>query len=77
MFLLHRRLNAADSRSSSVFPFPCIRGYNFIKLASSKVSVYRNIVEAGKKGDTIYLDIGCCRESNEYMWPHSVWNLTF
>lgn len=57
--LLVRHAKLTETHSS-VFPFPCIRGYHFIKLASAKVSVYKDIVEAGKKGDTVYLDIGCC-----------------
>ncbi|KAI0084992.1 hypothetical protein BDY19DRAFT_469249 [Irpex rosettiformis] len=40
--------------------YPCIRAYFFAKVDVVKNSIYKEIVEAGKKGDTIYLDFGCC-----------------
>ena len=62
----------ADLCVSTVFPFPCIRGHHFVKLASNKVPVYTEIVEAGKKGDTIYIDIGCCSKLNRATFSDSM-----
>lgn len=44
--------------------FPCIRAYLFVKVDVIGLNpIYKEVVEAGKQGDTIYLDFGCCSQS--------------
>ena len=52
---------AAYSRHcSEKYPYPCIRGFHFVNLMMSRNSVYPIVLEAGKAGDTLFLDLGCC-----------------
>jgi len=44
-----------------VFPYPCIRNFNFTKLKISRLPAYPQMMELVKtRPDAIYLDIGCC-----------------
>ncbi|KZP26751.1 hypothetical protein FIBSPDRAFT_819000 [Athelia psychrophila] len=42
------------------YAYPCIRLFHFISLMMQKNAAYQRVLEAGKKGDTVLLDIGCC-----------------
>ncbi|EJU05123.1 hypothetical protein DACRYDRAFT_20662 [Dacryopinax primogenitus] len=44
-----------------VFPYPCIRNFNFTKLKISRLPPYPQMMELVRnRPDAIYLDIGCC-----------------
>jgi hypothetical protein len=45
---------------SELYPYPCIRYFHFVSLRMCINPIYSSILEAGKKGGTIFLDIGCC-----------------
>lgn len=52
-------LTEVCGRAYATFPYPCIRGFHFVWLMMIKNKIYPKVVEAGKKGDTVFLDIGC------------------
>ncbi|KAI0777724.1 hypothetical protein BD413DRAFT_187497 [Trametes elegans] len=61
---LKTRLLDVQKRSYAQYPYPCIRGFLFVKLMMSSTPRYPAVLEAGKKGDTYFLDIGCCMGSD-------------
>lgn len=44
---------------SDKYPYPCIRGFHFVNLFMMRNEIYPGVVEAGKTGDTLFLDLGC------------------
>ncbi|EGO19947.1 hypothetical protein SERLADRAFT_352420, partial [Serpula lacrymans var. lacrymans S7.9] len=42
------------------YPYPCIRHFHFVSLAMRDNAVYENVLEMGKEGNTLFLDMGCC-----------------
>jgi hypothetical protein len=46
-------------RGSEEYPYPCIRMFHFVSQMMAENPAYASVVEAGKKGDTLFLDIGC------------------
>lgn len=44
---------------SEVHAYPCIRLFHFVNLMMSTNPIYPTVIEAGKSGDTLFLDIGC------------------
>ncbi|KAJ3559535.1 hypothetical protein NM688_g277 [Phlebia brevispora] len=42
------------------YPYPCILGFHFVTLFMAINSVYPYVVETGKTGNSLFLDIGCC-----------------
>ncbi|KAH9896915.1 hypothetical protein C8Q73DRAFT_433577 [Cubamyces lactineus] len=45
---------------SEKYPYPCIRGFHFVNLMMSLNAAYPRVLDAGKNGDTLFLDLGCC-----------------
>jgi len=58
--LVKARVEAVRKSAFSHYPYPCIRRFHFINLMMMQNPAYPAIVEAGRKGDTWFLDIGCC-----------------
>lgn len=54
------RVEAVRKSAFSRYPYPCIRRYHFINLMMMQNPIYLAVVEAGRKGTTWLLDIGCC-----------------
>ncbi|CAL1710844.1 unnamed protein product [Somion occarium] len=40
--------------------YPCIRAFHFVNLMMSENPIYPRVLEAGKGGNTLLLDLGCC-----------------
>ncbi|KAI0771026.1 hypothetical protein BD413DRAFT_613545 [Trametes elegans] len=58
---LKRHILAVQKEAYAVFPFPCIRHFNFIKFKISRLPGYDRLLALGKeRKDAIFLDIGCC-----------------
>ncbi|KAI0339310.1 hypothetical protein BDW22DRAFT_618546 [Trametopsis cervina] len=45
-------------------PYPCIRGFHFVILMMAANPVYPQVLEAGKTGNTVLVDLGCCMGSD-------------
>jgi len=41
------------------YPYPCIKMFHFTNLFMSMNTIYSKVIEAGRKGDTWFLDLGC------------------
>jgi len=52
---------AVQAEAYAVWPYPCIRNFNFTKLKISRLPGYPQMTELVKtRSDAIFLDIGCC-----------------
>ncbi len=60
--------------TSEHFPYPCIRHFTFLKLAMAMHPAYRTVVAAGRSGNTLLLDIGCCSASLCIFSPLEIFN---
>ncbi|KAI0674353.1 hypothetical protein C8Q78DRAFT_1067403 [Trametes maxima] len=49
-----------DVQRRADYPYPCIRMFHFVNLMMCSNAVYPDIVAAGRTGDTLFLDLGCC-----------------
>lgn len=47
---------------SSVYPYPCLRGFHHVALMMSQNPIYTEILQSGAVlGDeALFLDLGCC-----------------
>ncbi|EKM53220.1 uncharacterized protein PHACADRAFT_197643 [Phanerochaete carnosa HHB-10118-sp] len=57
---LKRRILEVQTSAYQQQPYPCIRGFHFVKLFMHTHPVYPEVLTAGKAGRTIFLDLGCC-----------------
>jgi len=57
---LRKRITDVQQRAYAKYPYPCVRAFHHINLMMSKNAVYGEVLEAGKSGDTVFLDLGCC-----------------
>ncbi len=48
---------------SEKYPYPCIRGFHYVNLFMARNEIYPRVVEAGKAGHTLFLDLGCMSAS--------------
>ena len=51
-----------------MYPYPCIRAFHFVNLMMSRNDIYSTVVEAGKTGDTLFLDLGCCSGLSHFLF---------
>ncbi|KDQ09379.1 hypothetical protein BOTBODRAFT_164867 [Botryobasidium botryosum FD-172 SS1] len=56
---LRRRIFEIQEKAYEVYKYGCIRHFFFIALRMKRLPIYQEILERGKKGDAILLDIGC------------------
>ncbi|TFK84974.1 hypothetical protein K466DRAFT_552778 [Polyporus arcularius HHB13444] len=56
---LHDRIRDVQKRAYEKYPYPCIRGFHFVNLFMARNEIYPKVVEAGKAGHTLFLDLGC------------------
>jgi len=50
-----------QEKAYKVAPYPCIYGFNFLRLVITRNMVYEDILKIGReRKDAIFLDIGCC-----------------
>ncbi|KAI0646351.1 hypothetical protein C8Q79DRAFT_1000700 [Trametes meyenii] len=49
-----------DVQKRADYPYPCIRMFHFVNLMMKSNAVYPSVLAAGKRGDTLFLDLGCC-----------------
>jgi SAM-dependent methyltransferase len=58
---IKRRVVEVAREAYDEYPYPCIRGFHFINLTSTKIPIYQEVLQAGKADSSaIFLDIGCC-----------------
>ncbi|KAI0330294.1 hypothetical protein GY45DRAFT_1370866 [Cubamyces sp. BRFM 1775] len=57
---LKARILDIQKRAYDKYPYPCIRGFHFVNLMMILNAAYPRVLEAGKNGDTLFLDLGCC-----------------
>ncbi|GJE92393.1 S-adenosyl-L-methionine-dependent methyltransferase [Phanerochaete sordida] len=57
---LKRRIIEVQKDSYQEHAYPCIRGFHFVNLFMSANPVYPEVLAAGKTGNTVFLDLGCC-----------------
>ncbi|PCH37045.1 hypothetical protein WOLCODRAFT_140696 [Wolfiporia cocos MD-104 SS10] len=55
-----RRVMEVQEEAYARYPYPCIRIFHHVSLMMSANPVYPMVLEGGKKGDTYFLDLGCC-----------------
>ncbi|KAH9933633.1 uncharacterized protein BXZ73DRAFT_46180 [Epithele typhae] len=58
--VIRARIFEVQKEASEKYPYPCIRAFHFANLMMRKNAIYPSVVEAGRKGDTLLLDLGCC-----------------
>ncbi|KAI0693936.1 hypothetical protein C8T65DRAFT_667456 [Cerioporus squamosus] len=56
---LHDRITYVQKIAYEKYPYPCIRGFHFVNLFMARNEIYPSVVEAGKAGHTLFLDLGC------------------
>ncbi|KAF7980978.1 hypothetical protein HWV62_35782 [Athelia sp. TMB] len=56
---LRSRIFAIQKKSYATFPYPCVLNFAFVTGKLRLHPVYERVLEAGKRGDTVFLDIGC------------------
>ncbi|KAI0371999.1 hypothetical protein BV20DRAFT_992286 [Pilatotrama ljubarskyi] len=57
---LRARILDVQKRAYAQYPYPCIRGFHFVNLMMPRNAIYPTVLEAGKRGTTLFLDLGCC-----------------
>ncbi|KAI8970882.1 hypothetical protein BD414DRAFT_229957 [Trametes punicea] len=57
---LRARILNIQKRAYEKYPYPCIRAFHFVNLMMTANAIYPTVLEAGKKGDSLFLDLGCC-----------------
>ncbi|KLO13389.1 hypothetical protein SCHPADRAFT_904223 [Schizopora paradoxa] len=55
-----KRVNEIRREAYEHFPYPCVRHFTFLKLAMAAHPAYPTVIAAGKGGNTLLLDLGCC-----------------
>jgi len=61
---IKRRAEIVRKEAYEHYPYPCIRRFHFLNLMMLFNPIYPAVVEAGRKGNTWFLDIGCCSMCN-------------
>jgi len=57
---LRSRILDIQRNSYEIYPYPCILSFAFVMGKMSSHPAYPKVLEAGKKGNTVFIDIGCC-----------------
>jgi len=58
---LREHITKVQQEAYKIYPYGCIRNYNFTKLKISRLNAYPQMLELVKaRPDAIYLDLGCC-----------------
>ncbi|KZT41365.1 hypothetical protein SISSUDRAFT_981979 [Sistotremastrum suecicum HHB10207 ss-3] len=58
---LEQHIRAVQKEAYAVFPYNCIRRFNFVTLKISRHPIYQDVLKLGKeRPGAILLDIGCC-----------------
>lgn len=58
---LKSHLIDVQARAYKVYPYPCIRRFNFTKIKISRLPAYQNALKLGReRQNAVFLDIGCC-----------------
>jgi len=58
--VVRQRVLVIQKKAYEEFPYPCIRMFYFITLRMKEHPIHKEILEQGKKGDALFLDLGCC-----------------
>ncbi|KAF8153998.1 hypothetical protein B0H34DRAFT_719962 [Crassisporium funariophilum] len=52
---------AVQAKAFSVFPYPCIRGFEFARLKLARLPAYNDLLKLGKERESaIFIDFACC-----------------
>lgn len=46
------------------YPYPCIRAFHYVNLMMCENPIYPTVLAAGKAGNALFLDLGCCMGSD-------------
>ncbi|KAL4247361.1 hypothetical protein ABKN59_009016 [Abortiporus biennis] len=57
---LKKRIYEVQEIAYKQHPYPCIRAFHFVNLFMSVNPIYPEVLQAGKTGQTVLLDLGCC-----------------
>lgn len=57
---IRRRTLEIQKEAYEKYPYPCIRAFHHVSLMMKANPIYPVVLEAGKTGNTVFLDIGCC-----------------
>ncbi|KAI0789004.1 hypothetical protein BC629DRAFT_1677636 [Irpex lacteus] len=61
---LKKRILEVQKEAYAEHPYPCIRGFHFVNLMMAANPIYPEVLEAGKSGNTVLIDVGCCLGSD-------------
>ncbi|PIL28962.1 hypothetical protein GSI_09009 [Ganoderma sinense ZZ0214-1] len=56
---VRERILDIQKRAYAEYPYPCVRAFNFVNLFMAENPIYSTIVDAGRGGHTLFLDLGC------------------
>ncbi|OSD04930.1 hypothetical protein PYCCODRAFT_1363568 [Trametes coccinea BRFM310] len=58
---LKRHIIAVQAEAYAIYPYNCIRRFNFLRLKLGRLPAYKQLMSLGKeRKGAIFLDIGCC-----------------
>ncbi|KIP09368.1 hypothetical protein PHLGIDRAFT_126378 [Phlebiopsis gigantea 11061_1 CR5-6] len=57
---LKARILEVQKEAYKEHPYPCIRAFHFVNLFMAVNPIYPEVLAAGKAGDTLFIDLGCC-----------------
>jgi len=58
--VVRQRVLEIQKKAYEACPYPCIRMFYFAALRMKEHPTYKEVLEQGKKGDALLLDLGCC-----------------
>ncbi|PIL27558.1 hypothetical protein GSI_10709 [Ganoderma sinense ZZ0214-1] len=56
---VRERILDIQKRAYAEYPYPCVRAFNFVNLFMAENPIYSTVVDAGRGGHTLFLDLGC------------------
>ncbi|KAJ3007245.1 hypothetical protein NUW54_g3621 [Trametes sanguinea] len=57
---LRAKILDVQKRAYEKYPYPCIRAFHFVNLMMIANPIYPTVLAAGRRGGTLFLDLGCC-----------------
>ncbi|KAM5537134.1 hypothetical protein V8D89_009280 [Ganoderma adspersum] len=56
---IRKRILEVQERAYQQYPYPCVRAFHFVNLFMAGNSIYPTVVDVGRGGNTLFLDLGC------------------
>lgn len=74
---LRKHIIEVQEEAYKVYPYPCIRGFRFVKLKIARLPAYPRVFRLlGNRPDAIFLDIGCCMGTAVRKVIHDGWPIS-